>query len=266
LGKRSFQDMVELMARLRAPDGCPWDRAQDARSLRTYLLEETYEVLDAIERGNTQDLKEELGDLLLQVLFHSQIAREEGTFDIGDVLTHLHDKLVRRHPHVFGDVQADNPEQVLANWEELKAAERKENGQGEETDSHLNGVSRNLPALLEAYQLTRKAAQVGFDWEKPEDVLGKVEEETEELREALGAGEPEQIEREAGDLLFAAMNAARSAGVDPEIALRQTNKKFIARFESIERELARQGKKLGEVKLQELDALWERSKKNKEAI
>ena len=263
--KRSFQDMVELMARLRAPDGCPWDRAQDARSLRTYLLEETYEVLDAIDCGNPENLKEELGDLLLQVLFHAQIAREEGSFAIDDVVTHLHEKLVRRHPHVFGDAQANNPEEVLANWEAQKVAERKENGQGTESDSHLSGVSHNLPALLEAYQLTRKAAQMGFDWEQPEDVLGKVQEETQELREALAAGDADRIESEAGDLLFAAMNAARSAGVDPEIALRRTNRKFIARFESMERELARQGKKLGEVKLRELDALWEKSKISKEA-
>ena len=257
---RSFEDLVALMARLRAPDGCPWDQAQDARSLRTYLLEEAYEVLDAIEQDDPAALREELGDLLLQVVFHAQIAREAGTFTIGDVLTRLHDKLVRRHPHIFGDSRAETPDQVKVNWEELKAAERDAGGKSSGDDSHLSGVSRRLPALLQAYQLTRKASQVGFDWERIEDVLEKLEEETAELRAALAAGDERQVEAEAGDLLFAAVNVARFLETDPEAALRTTNRKFIARFEHIENSLAEQGKKLGEASLAEMDALWNEAK------
>lgn len=258
--KKNFNDLVTLLARLRAPDGCPWDREQNARSLRTYLLEETYEVLDAIEKDDPEALKEELGDLLLQVIFHAQIAREQERFDIGDVLTALHDKLVRRHPHVFGDVQADSAEQVRVRWEELKTAEREANGKQPAGDSHLSGVSRNLPALLEGYQLTRKAAETGFDWERTEDVLAKLQEEIVELREAVGSADNQSIEDEAGDVLFAALNVARFLKLDPEIALRHANRKFTARFEHMERELTRQGKTLGESTPAEMDALWEQSK------
>lgn len=260
--KRSFEDLVALMARLRAPGGCPWDREQDARSLRTYLLEETYEVLDAIERDDPRALQDELGDLLLQIIFHAQIAREQGRFAIDDVLSALHDKLVRRHPHVFGTARADTPEQVKVNWEALKATERaahsQTEGQGER--SHLDGVGKNLPSLVEAYQLTRKAAQVGFDWERLEDVLAKLDEEAGELRQALSTKDQEQIEGEVGDLLFVATNVARFLGFDPEVALRRTNRKFVERFQEIERELTRQGKRLEDASLAELDALWERSK------
>ncbi len=259
MDKHNFDDLVALMARLRAPDGCPWDRAQDARSLRTYLLEETYEVLDAIEENDSAALKEELGDLLLQVVFHAQIAQEEGAFTLEDVLTQLHQKLVRRHPHVFGTANAKTPDEVKANWDALKAAEKKEKNNGNNAP-HLSAVSRHQPALPEAYQLTRRAAQVGFDWEKIEDVLQKMEEETGELRAAIAEDEKERIEDEAGDLLFSAVNVVRFLGLDPEIALRRTNKKFTARFEQIEQALANQGKTLGEASLAELDALWEKSK------
>ena len=259
MDKHNFDDLVALMARLRAPDGCPWDRAQDARSLRTYLLEETYEVLDAIEENDSETLKEELGDLLLQVVFHAQIAQEEDSFTIEDVLTQLHQKLVRRHPHVFGTANAETPDEVKANWDALKAAEKKEKN-NENDAPHLSAVSLHQPALTEAYQLTRRAAQVGFDWEKIEDVLQKMEEETGELRVAIAEDEKERIEDEAGDLLFSAVNVVRFLGLDPEIALRRTNKKFIARFEQIEQALAKQGKTLGEASLAELDALWDKSK------
>ena len=260
--KRSFDDLVALMARLRAPGGCPWDREQDARSLRTYLLEETYEVLDAIERDDPRALQDELGDLLLQIIFHAQIAREQGRFAIDDVLSALHDKLVRRHPHVFGTARADTPEQVKVNWEALKATERAAHSQAEcqGERSHLDGVGKNLPSLVEAYQLTRKAAQVGFDWERLEDVLAKLDEEAGELRQALSTKDQEQIEDEVGDLLFVATNIARFLGFDPEVALRRTNRKFVERFQEIERELTRQGKRLEDASLAELDALWERSK------
>jgi len=259
--KRSFEDLVRLMGRLRAPGGCPWDREQDSRSLRTYLLEEAYEVLEAIERDDARALKEELGDLLLQVLFHAQIAREEGRFSIDDVLTELHDKLVRRHPHVFGTTEVENSQQVVANWEALKSAERKAHESAEPAgNSALNGVPRALPAVLEAFQLTRRAAQVGFDWAKADDVLAKLEEEANELRGATTAEDPARLEEEVGDLLFVVVNLARKLGQDPELALRRANRKFVSRFQEIERELAAQGRRLEDASLEEMDALWERAK------
>ena len=260
--KRRFEDLVALMARLRGPDGCPWDREQDARSLRTYLLEEAYEVLDAIEADDPQALQDELGDLLLQVIFHAQIAREQGRFSIDDVLTRLHEKLVRRHPHVFGAVKVENAEQVVTNWEGLKAAERQAHIEAPHGDnSVLAGVSRSLPAALEAYQLTRRAAQVGFDWERLEDVLAKLDEEVAELRTAVAVENRDRLEDEVGDLLFVAVNVARTLGVDPEVALRRTNRKFVERFRAIEQELAKQGKRVEDASLEEMDALWERSKR-----
>jgi MazG family protein len=262
LAKRTFQDLVELMARLRAPDGCPWDREQDSRSLRTYLLEEAYEVLDAIETDDARSLQDELGDLLLQVIFHAQIAREQGRFSIDDVLTRLHDKLVRRHPHVFGTTEVESAQQVVTNWEALKAAERRPHEQpAEEDDSVLAGVSRSLPASLQAYQLTRRAARVGFDWARPEDVLAKLEEEVAELRAAAATGNRNRLEDEVGDLLFVVVNLARKLGFDPEVALRRTNHKFVERFGAIEQELSKQGKRIEDATLEEMDALWERSKR-----
>lgn len=259
--RRRFEELVQLMARLRGPDGCPWDREQTARSLRTYLLEETYEVLDALERDDTRALQDELGDLLLQILFHAQMAAEQGRFSIDDVLSGLHDKLVRRHPHVFGSTQVENAQQVVKNWEALKAAERQAHAEPHRRgESVLAGVNASLSALPEAYQLTRRAAQVGFDWEHLDDLLLKLNEEVAELRRAL-AGEPrEQLEDEVGDLLFVAVNVARYLGIDPEVALRRTNRKFIERFREVEQGLARQGKRLQDATLEEMDALWERSK------
>jgi len=259
--KRNFVELVELMARLRAPDGCPWDRKQDHRSLRTHLLEETYEALDAIEARDDESLQDELGDVLLQVLFHAQIARERGGFAIDDVLTRLHEKLVRRHPHVFGDTREHDPEAALARWEALKAAEREGNGEaGPGGDSLLNGIPRSLPALLVAAEMTRRAARVGFDWSRPEEILAKLEEEVEEVRAAMAAGEDERVEDEVGDLLFVVVNLARKLGQDPEIALRRTNLKFLRRFRSVKEQLSRQGRSLEEATLEEMDALWERSK------
>ncbi len=259
--KRRFEELVELMARLRAPDGCAWDREQTPQSLRTYLLEEAYEVIDAIERADGQALRDELGDLLLQVLFHAQMAAEQGRFTIDDVLTELHDKLVRRHPHVFGSGRLGSAREVRAQWDELKAAERDAHaGAPGEEKSLLSGVSRQLPAQLEAFQLTRKASQVGFDWERLDDVLAKLTEEADELRQSATQGERERLEDEVGDLLFVAVNVARFLGVDPELALRRTNRKFVRRFQEIERELARQGKRPQEATLEEMDVLWTRAK------
>jgi tetrapyrrole methylase family protein/MazG family protein len=245
---RSFDELVELMARLRAPDGCPWDRKQDHRSLRTHLLEETYEVLDALDAGEDESLQDELGDLLLQVLFHAQIAR--------------HDKLIRRHPHVFGDSRVHDPDAALARWEALKAAEREADGNASpEGNSLLNGIPRTLPALLVAAEMTRRAARVGFDWSRAEDVLAKLEEEVGEVRGAVAAGDDDRLEDEVGDLLFVVVNLARKLGQDPEIALRRTNQKFLQRFRAIEKELAGQSKSLEEATLEEMDALWEKSKR-----
>jgi len=260
--KHRFEDLVALMARLRGPGGCPWDREQDSRSLRTYLLEEAYEVLDAIEADNPEALQDELGDLLLQVIFHAQIAREQGRFSLDDVLTRLHQKLVRRHPHVFGATTVENAGQVVANWEALKAAERQAHSHPPPRDhSVLGPLGRNLPAALEAYQLTRRAAQVGFDWERLEDVLAKLDEEVAELRVAVAADNRDRLEDEVGDLLFVAVNLARTLGVDPEVALRRTNRKFVQRFRSIEQELSKEGKRIEDASLSEMDALWERSKR-----
>ncbi|MGH9861844.1 MAG: nucleoside triphosphate pyrophosphohydrolase [Candidatus Acidiferrales bacterium] len=257
-GKPTFEDLVAVMARLRAPGGCPWDREQTHRSLRTYLLEETYEVLDAIERDDPQALRDELGDLLLQILFHAQMAGEQGRFSIEDVVRGLHEKLIRRHPHVFGTAQADSAEQVVANWEALKAAERQAHSPVPSQDkSALSGVPATFPALLEAYQVSRRAAQVGFEWERFEDLLEKLDEEVEELNRARLSSDKEWLEDEVGDLLFVAVNIARYLGYDPEPALRRTNRRFRARFAQVEAELAKTDRRPQDATPTELNDLWE---------
>ncbi len=257
-GKPTFEELVEVMARLRAPGGCPWDRQQTHASLRTYLLEETYEVLDAIERDDPAGLRDELGDLLLQILFHAQMAGEQGRFSMDDVVSGLHDKLIRRHPHVFGTAEANSAEQVVANWEALKAAERQAHEKSEPGgNSALAGVSRNLPALLEAYQVSRRAAQVGFEWERFEDLLDKLTEEVEELGRARASGDKEWLEDEVGDLLFVVVNVARYLGYDPEPALRRTNRRFRERFAQVEAELAKAKRRPQDATPEELNDLWE---------
>jgi len=265
----AFERLVALQARLRAPDGCPWDRVQTHESLRTFLIEETYEVLDALDSGGEKKFASELGDLLLQIVFHAELAREKGRFDISDVIEGIHNKLVRRHPHVFGKVKARTPGQVLKNWEQLKAEERQSESKGAEASgeggSLLDGVPRTLPALLEAHQLTRRAANIGFDWKDVQGLLEKLKEEASELRDALAhAGDAKspspRVEEEAGDLLFVAVNVARFLGVDPEIALKKANRKFATRFRWMEQQAARNGRQLAEVPRQEMENLWERSK------
>lgn len=260
-----FEDLVAVQARLRAPGGCPWDREQTHSTLRTYLIEEAYEVLDAIEKGSSQDLAEELGDLLLQVLFHADIAREAGGFDISNVITGIHDKMVRRHPHVFGNVKAETPSEVLKNWAQLKAKEKlaalpKSPGSLNPAPSALDGIPRNLPALLEAYKLTRRAAQVGFDWDRVEGILEKLEEETEELRAALAVSDRRAAEEEVGDLLFSLVNLARFLGLDPEVTLKQSNSKFKGRFQEMEREASGSGQRLSQLSKDELELLWSAAK------
>lgn len=250
--KRTFDDLVTIMTRLRAPGGCPWDREQTFESLKPFVIEEAYEVVDAIDRDDRDGLVEELGDFLLQAVFLSEVAREEGSFDVYDAITAIHDKLVRRHPHVFGDVKADTAEQVLANWEKLKSAERKEEKKG----GVLSGVPQSLPALLKASRLTEKAARVGFDWEQIDDIFAKIEEEVHELREAIRTESREEIENEFGDLLFTMANIARRMEINAEEALQSTNRKFKRRFEAIEDELDRRGQKFEELSLEQLDAMW----------
>jgi tetrapyrrole methylase family protein / MazG family protein len=282
-----FEDLVALQARLRAPGGCPWDREQTHQTLKTYLIEEAYEVLDALEHGNANELTEELGDLLLQILFHSDIGREAGRFDIADVISGIHEKMVRRHPHVFGTVKADTPEQVLKNWAQLKAQEKRvraplvypESRRGARRDavpvslesapatqilpSALEGIPRSLPALLEAYQLTRRAAQVGFDWEDVEGIFTKLLEETSELRVALSESDRSRREEEIGDLLFVVVNLSRFLGFDPEVVLKHSNLKFKSRFQHMEEDAARSGQRLAQLSKEELEVLWDSAKKYK---
>jgi MazG family protein len=265
-----FTELAALMARLRGPGGCPWDREQNFDTIKPYLLEETYEVVDAIDRRDFQELRGELGDLLLQVLFFSQMAADEGRFTIDDVIEAIYTKMVRRHPHVFGETEAKSAEDVLRRWGQLKAEEKRlhaeEHGREHEpAGSALAGVARNIPALLEAYQLSARASFVGFDWERIEGVLDKMEEELGELRAALKEPDAEARRRrcqdEVGDLLFAAVNAARFLGLEPESALRGANGKFRERFAWLEARLAERGKKPVESTLDEMEALWQRSKK-----
>ncbi len=264
-----FEALVALQARLRAPGGCPWDRKQSHDSLRRYLLEETYEVLDALDSANPADLAGELGDLLLQVLFHADLAREAGLFDIGDVIEHIHAKMVRRHPHVFGSAKVSTAAEVLKNWEKIKAEERrlatlgsayKATHEVSAVESALDGVSRTLPALLEAQKLSSKASKVGFDWKNTQDVLDKIAEETCELKAALESGERVHLQEELGDLLFVCVNLARSLDFDAELALKSANRKFAARFREMERVAADRGQALEDLASEELEALWQTAK------
>jgi tetrapyrrole methylase family protein/MazG family protein len=262
-----FEDLIAIQTRLRAQGGCPWDREQTHDTLKTYLIEEAYEVLDALEQGNADELTEELGDLLLQILFHADIAREAGRFDITHVISAIQDKLVRRHPHVFGKVKADTAEQVLKNWVQLKAHEKNSDASAEQPlPSALQGVPRALPALLEAYQLTRRAAQVGFDWETVEGIFTKLREETSELRVALSDSDRSRREEELGDLLFVAVNLTRFLGFDPEVALKHSNLKFKQRFQMMENIAARSGQRLAQLSKEELEVLWETAKKRERTV
>jgi tetrapyrrole methylase family protein/MazG family protein len=252
-----FGELVQIMARLRGENGCPWDREQTHASIKPYLLEETYEVLESIDENDPAKLEEELGDLALQVVFHAQMADEAGLFTIADVLRGINEKLRRRHPHIFGDVKADTAQEVLFNWEQIKKLER-EKAQGRA--SLLDGVPRELPALLRAHRLQEKASRVGFDWNEARQVFQKVEEELAELRAAMESEQPDRMEAELGDLLFSLVNLGRFIAVNPEDALRKTIARFIARFQYIEEELARRGTAPGQVTLEEMDALWAEAK------
>jgi len=255
MAKRTFDELVQLMTTLRGPNGCPWDRKQTLPDLKPYVIEEAYEVVDAIDREDRAGLLEEVGDLLLEAVFIAEITREEGTFDVYDSVTAIHDKLVRRHPHVFADVVADDAEQVLVNWEKLKSEERKA-----ENKSVLSGVPRAMPALLKAGRLTEKAARVGFDWRRAEDVLEKLDEEVAELKEAVASADPAKMHDEIGDLLFTISNIARKLNVNPEEALQSTNRKFMSRFEAMEAYVRERGQNLDQLTLEEMDQLWDEAK------
>ncbi len=255
LGEK-FERLVQIMARLRSPEGCPWDRRQTFDTIKPYLLEETYEVLDAIDARDWRSLAEELGDLMLQVVFFAQMAAEEGLFTIADCLDAINDKLVRRHPHVFGDATARTAEEVKQRWDVIKAQENRARGAA----SLLDGVSRAQPALAEATQISRKVASVGFDWANVDEVLEKLREEVEELGCARQEGRAEKLEEEIGDILFVVANIARHLHVDPEQALRRTNAKFRERFAYVEQQLRERGKKLEEASLEEMEALWQEAK------
>lgn len=263
---KNFDELVAVMARLRAPGGCPWDREQTYASLAQYLLEETYETFDAIQEadktGDTTNLREELGDILLQVIFHSTIAAEKKDFTIDEVVRGVTNKLVLRHPHVFGDEKLEKAEDVLNNWDKLKANERKASGKIEkEKDSILDDVTIHFPALLEGLKLSKKAAKVKFDWENTDQIFDKLEEEIGELKAVIETNEPENIAEEIGDLLFVVVNLARKLDVEPETALKMTNRKFRQRFAFIESELKKQGKSLEGSDLEEMDKLWNEAKK-----
>ena len=261
-----FERLVEIMRVLRAPDGCPWDREQTPASLRPFVLEETYEVLEAIERDAPADLRDELGDYLFEAVFLAQMSAEAGQFTIGDSIDAICDKLVRRHPHVFArqpDHDGMTSGRVLERWEQIKAQEREAAGKPPKQRTTLSGVPKSLPGLLRAYEISDRAARVGFDWQRAADVLGKIEEEVAEVRvevESGATGDLSRAEEEMGDLLFAIANLSRKLGIEPEAALRRANEKFTTRFDALEHAFAAAGRLLSEATLEEMEAQWQRVK------
>lgn len=255
-----MERLLRIMAKLRSPEGCPWDRQQTHESLRPYVIEEAYEVVEAVDSGCRAKLAEELGDLLLQVVFHAQIASEHGDFTLDDVVAAICEKLERRHPHIFGNVRADNAEQVLHNWERIKQAERQsETGK---RSSLLDGVPKYLLVLMYAYKVQDKAARVGFDWPNADEAAPKIWEEADELKEAMASGDEERIADELGDLLFAVVNVARLLKVHPEEALRRTSDKFAERFKFIEARADEMGTTLEDMTLSEMDEAWNEAKRS----
>jgi tetrapyrrole methylase family protein/MazG family protein len=261
--RADIQKLVDLVARLRGEDGCPWDREQTRESLKPMLIEEAYEVLDALDGASPAELKEELGDLLFQVIFHAQIAQEKGEFRLADIIDRLHEKMVRRHPHVFGGADLRTADDVLRNWEDIKAAEKgtSSSSRSDSVKSLLDGIPPRLPALHQAFQMTAKASRVGFDWPDLEAILEKLKEEAAETMEAYASRDQARLIDEAGDLLFVAVNVARFLGADPETALRRSNRKFERRFRYIESKIKSQGRELKDASLAEMDALWDEAKK-----
>jgi tetrapyrrole methylase family protein/MazG family protein len=250
-----FNTLIEIMAQLRGPGGCPWDKKQTRESLKPFLVEETYEVLEAIEESDSDMIKEELGDLLFQIVFHCQVAKELGQFDIFDVIDSISEKMITRHPHVFGDASLETETEVLVHWEKQKKRE------GKNKKSIIDGIPRTLPSLLRAHRLQDRVSRVGFDWVSSEEVIEKLEEEISEFKNAVAEGKKEEIEDELGDILFSLVNISRFIRVNPEDSLRKTIDKFITRFHYIEQKASEKGKTLAEMTLSEMDALWEEAKK-----
>ncbi|HAK88330.1 MAG: nucleoside triphosphate pyrophosphohydrolase [Nitrospirae bacterium GWC2_46_6] len=257
----NFQKLLDIMSALRAENGCPWDKEQTRESLKPFLVEETYEVLEALDEGDPEKIKEELGDLLFQIVFHCQMAKETGEFDMDDVIKNISDKMISRHPHVFAEdsdkQRFETSEEVLKQWDERKKEE------GKIKESILEGIPKELPSLLRAHKLQARAAKVGFDWQRVEDVVEKLEEELHEFRSALKGKEQKEIEDELGDIFFVLVNISRFVGVNPDDALRKTISKFISRFRYIEMKARDAGKILDDMTLEEMDALWDEAKKRR---
>jgi tetrapyrrole methylase family protein/MazG family protein len=250
-----FDELLDIMSALRGEKGCPWDKEQTRESLKPFIVEEAYEVLEAIDEKDPEAIKEELGDLLFQIVFQCQVAKERGEFEMSDVITGIGEKMIARHPHVFGDADYKTPAEVLVHWEAQKKKE------GKQRESLLDGVPKTMPSLLRAHRLQDRASRVGFDWEKVENVLKKLEEELQEFRDALSSKRQGEIEDELGDIFFVLVNISRFVGINPEDALRKTISKFISRFRYIEMTAAEEGKKLSDMTLAEMDALWDEAKK-----
>lgn len=254
----AMERLLGVMQRLRGPDGCPWDREQTHASLKSDLIEEAYEVIDAIESGNASELEEELGDLLLQVVFHSQIASEAGEFGFDGVANGISDKLIRRHPHVFGEVAVSGSGEVLQNWDAIKKAEKQ--GEGDAPSSIVSGIPKHLPALQKAHQIQKRAARAGFDWDNIDDVFAKLHEEIDEVKEAISRNHEEDIRDELGDLLFSVVNVSRYLGHNPEELLNHNIKKFVRRFQKVEEKVHASGQEFKQFTLDELDAFWDEAK------
>ncbi len=252
--RENFTRLVSIMEKLRSPQGCPWDREQTMDTLKTYLIEEVYEIIEAIEEKDVDALREELGDLLFHILFLSRIAEEQGAFNVWEVIDRISKKMISRHPHVFGEKKVSSSPEVERNWSDIKQEEKRNRR------SILDGIPPNLPALLRAYRITQRASRVGFDWEKAGDIFQKLDEEVEELNQALSQGHRPRIEDEVGDVVFVMVNVARLMGVNPEEALRKTTDKFVKRFQHIEKALTKSNRTLQEASLEEMDKLWEESK------
>ena len=250
-----FEELVKIVSELRAPGGCPWDREQTNQSLLPYFIEEAYELIESVDEKNWENVKEELGDLLLHVVFQGSIAEQDGKFQLVESLITVNEKLISRHPHVFGDAQADEAFHAKQNWE---AAKHKEKGR----DSRLDGVPKNLPALVRAQRLQQKASYAGFDWDKVEQVWEKIHEEILELKEAQLSNNKKHIEEEIGDVIFAVVNLARFLEISAENSLRKTNKKFINRFKKVEEGIKEQGKEIDDATLEEMDSIWNEAKRN----
>ena len=260
--------LVRIMEKLRGPDGCPWDRKQDYASLQPYILEEAYEVVETIQNNDISSLKEELGDLLLQVVFQAQIGSECEDFDLVDVFSEISEKLIRRHPHVFGDLDIKEADEVKITWDEIKAQEKKDKDNSDNSDyigkSLMDDFSRSQPAVNQAYEIQEKAAEVGFDWDNVDDVIAKIDEELDEIKQEIITGNKDALEDELGDIIFAVVNLARFYDINPEIALLKTINKFRRRFKYIEKEVQKEDQSLFDITLEEMDVYWEKSKSNKQ--